>query len=341
MADYLENIREYPVLPNIQAGALVDQLPASAPEQGERMDAILKDFENSIVPALTHWNHPRFLAYFAISGSHPGILGEMLSGVLNVNGMLWKSCPALTELEQVTLSWLRQWMGLSPEFFGIIYDTASIASMHAIAAARELADPEARTRGNTGNLTLYSSADAHSSIEKGGITLGLGQDNVRKIPVDEAFRMRVDVLRETMTADREAGKQPFCVVATVGTTSTSSIDPVPAIADVAEEFGAWAPIDAAYGGAAAVVPELRYILDGSERAQSLVVNPHKWLFTPFDLSAFYTTNTDILRRAVSLGPEYLKTAEDPRALNYMDDCVHLGRRFRAPNVWFVFGHYWA
>ena len=339
MADYLENIRDYPVLPDIQPGALVDQLPASAPEHGERMDAILKDFENSIVPALTHWNHPRFLAYFAISGSYPGILGEMLSGVLNVNGMLWKSCPALTELEQVTLGWLRQWMGLSPDFFGIIYDTASIASMHAIAAAREMADPEARTRGNTGNLTLYSSADAHSSIEKGAITLGIGQDNVRKIPVDEAFRMRVDVLRETMTSDREAGKKPFCVVATVGTTSTSSIDPVPAIAAVAEEFGAWLHIDAAYGGAAAVVPELRYILEGSERAHSLVVNPHKWLFTPVDLSAFYTSRPDILRRAFSLVPEYLKTAEDARALNYMDYGVQLGRRFRALKLWFVMRHY--
>jgi len=339
MADYLENIRDYPVLPDIQPGALVDQLPASAPEYGERMDAILKDFETSIVPALTHWNHPRFLAYFAISGSPPGILGEMLSAVLNVNGMLWKSCPALTELEQVTLSWLRQWMGLSPDFFGIIYDTASIASMHAIAAAREMADPEARTRGNSGNLVLYTSVDAHSSIEKGAITLGIGQDNVRKIPVDEAFRMRVEVLREIMTADRQAGKKPFCVVATVGTTSTSSIDPVPAIADVAEEFGAWLHIDAAYGGAAAVVPELRYILDGTERAQSLVVNPHKWLLTPVDLSAFYTTRPDILRRAFSLVPEYLKTAEDPRALNYMDYGVQLGRRFRALKLWFVMRHY--
>jgi aromatic-L-amino-acid decarboxylase len=339
MADYLENIRDYPVLPDIRPGALVDQLPASAPEHGERMDAILKDFENSIVPALTHWNHPRFLAYFATSGSHPGILGEMLSAVLNVNGMLWKSCPALTELEQVTLSWLRQWMGLSPEFFGIIYDTASTASMHAIAAAREMAAPEARTRGSLGNLVMYASEHAHSSIEKGAITLGIGQDNVRKIPVDEAFRMRVEVLREKMTADREAGKKPFCVVATVGTTSTSSIDPVPAIADVAEEFGAWLHVDAAYGGAAAVVPELRYILDGSERAHSLVVNPHKWLFTPVDLSAFYTTRPDILRRAFSLVPEYLKTAEDPRAVNYMDYGVALGRRFRALKLWFVMRHY--
>jgi aromatic-L-amino-acid/L-tryptophan decarboxylase len=339
MADYLENIRDYAVLSDIQPGALVDRLPNAAPEQGERMDEILKDFERSIVPALTHWNHPRFLAYFANSGSHPGILGEMLTAVLNVNGMVWKSCPAATELEQVVLAWLRQWMGLGPEFFGIIYDTASVSSMHAIAAAREMADPDARTRGNTGNLTMYASADAHSSIEKGAITLGIGQENVRKIPVDDAFRMQVDLLRESMSADRQAGKKPFCVVATVGTTSTSSIDPVPAIADVAEEFGAWLHVDAAYGGAAAVVPELRYILDGTERAQSLVVNPHKWLFTPVDLSAFYTTRPDILRRAFSLVPEYLKTSEDSRAVNYMDYGVQLGRRFRALKLWFVMRHY--
>lgn len=342
MADYLENIRDYPVLPAMQPGDLVDRLPAEAPERGESMDTILEDFEQSIVPALTHWNHPRFLAYFAISGSPPGILGEMLTAALNVNGMLWKSCPALTELEQVTLSWLRQWMGLPREFFGIIYDTASITSMHAIAAAREMADPEVRTRGNSSShLVMYTSEHAHSSIEKGAITLGIGQDNVRKIPVDENFRMRADVLRERMEADLRAGLKPFCVVATVGTTSTSSIDPVPAIADVAEEYGAWLHVDAAYGGAAAVVPELRGILDGVERAHSLVVNPHKWLFTPIDLSVFYTSRPDILRRAFSLVPEYLKTGEDPRAINYMDYGVQLGRRFRALKLWFVmrnFGH---
>ena len=336
MADYLENIRDYPVLPAMQPGDLVDRLPAEAPERGESMDTILEDFEQSIVPALTHWNHPRFLAYFAISGSPPGILGEMLTAALNVNGMLWKSCPALTELEQVTLSWLRQWMGLPREFFGIIYDTASISSMHAIAAAREMADPEVRTRGNSSShLVMYTSEHAHSSIEKGAITLGIGQDNVRKIPVDENFRMRADVLRERMEADLRAGLKPFCVVATVGTTSTSSIDPVPAIADVAEEYGAWLHVDAAYGGAAAVVPELRGILDGVERAHSLVVNPHKWLFTPIDLSVFYTSRPDILRRAFSLVPEYLKTGEDPRAVNYMDYGVQLGRRFRALKLWFV------
>jgi aromatic-L-amino-acid decarboxylase len=336
MADYLENIRDYPVLPAIQPGELVDRLPAAAPERGESMDTILEDFEQSIVPALTHWNHPRFLAYFAISGSPPGILGEMLTAALNVNGMLWKSCPALTELEQVTLSWLRQWMGLAQEFFGIIYDTASITSMHAIAAAREMADPEVRTRGNSSShFVMYTSEHSHSSIEKGAITLGIGQDNVRKIPVDENFRMRADVLRERMEADLRAGLKPFCVVATVGTTSTSSIDPVPVIADVAEEYGAWLHVDAAYGGAAAVVPELRGILNGVERAHSLVVNPHKWLFTPIDLSVFYTRHPDILRRAFSLVPEYLKTGEDSRAINYMDYGVQLGRRFRALKLWFV------
>jgi aromatic-L-amino-acid decarboxylase len=339
MADYLENIRTYPVLPDMKPGDLLDRLPASAPEHGEPMDAILEDFERSIVPALTHWNHPRFLAYFAISASPPGILGEMLAAALNANGMLWRTCPALTELEQVTLGWLRQWMGLGPEFFGVIYDTASTATMHAIAAAREMADPESRARGHSRDLVMYTSEHANSSVEKAGMTIGVGQDNIRKIAVDDAFRMRVDVLRSQMETDRRAGKKPFCIIPTVGTTSTSSIDPVPAIADVAEEYGAWLHVDAAYGGAAAVLPELRGILDGAERAHSLVVNPHKWLFTPIDLSAFYTRKPEILRRAFSLVPEYLKTTEDPRMVNYMDYGVQLGRRFRALKLWFVMRHY--
>ena len=339
LAEYLKDIRQYPVLPNVQPGDLVDRLPARAPDFGEPMDAILEDFQRAIVPELTHWNHPRFFGYFAISASPPGILAEMLAAGLNVNGMLWKSCPALTELEQVTLGWLRHWIGLPAEFFGIIYDTASVSTLHAIAAAREMADPETRRRGNSGNLVMYTSEQAHSSVEKAGITLGIGQDNIRKIPVDDAFRMRVDVLRETIAADQRAGKKPFCIVPTVGTTSTSSIDPVDAIADVAEECGAWLHVDAAYGGAAAVVPELQPILDGAWRAHSLVVNPHKWLFTPVDLSAFYTREPGILRRAFSLVPEYLRTVEDPRAVNYMDYGVQLGRRFRALKLWFVMRHY--
>jgi aromatic-L-amino-acid decarboxylase len=339
IADYLEDIRQYPVLPEMQPGDLMDRLPTRAPDRGEPMDAILEDFQRSIVPALTHWNHPRFFAYFSISASHPGILAEMLAAALNVNGMLWRSCPALTELEQVTLGWLRQWLGLPEEFFGIIYDTASISTLHAIAAAREMADPESRTRGNAPGLVMYTSEQAHSSVEKAGITLGIGQENIRKIPVDEAFRMRPDLLRETVTRDVHAGKRPFCIVPTIGTTSTSSIDPLAETADIAEECGAWLHVDAAYGGAAAVVPELQSILAGAGRAHSLVVNPHKWLFTPVDLSAFYTRKPEILRRAFSLVPEYLRTPEDPRAVNYMDYGVQLGRRFRALKLWFIMRHY--
>ena len=339
LADYLNDIRQYPVLPDMHPGDLVDRLPAQAPDFGEPMDAILEDFQRSIMPAVTHWNHPRFFAYFANSAPPPGILAELLTAGLNANGMVWKSCPALTELEQVTLGWLRQWLGLPEEFFGIIYDTASISTLHAIAAAREMADPDTRTRGNSGGLVMYTSEHANLSVEKAGITLGLGQDNIRKIPVDDAFRMRADVLRDTVATDQAAGKRPFCIVPTIGTTSTSSIDPLDAIADVAEECGAWLHVDAAYGGAAAVVPELQSILNGASRADSLVVNPHKWLFTPMDLSAFYTRRPEILRQAFSLVPEYLRTAEDPRAVNYMDYGVQLGRRFRALKLWFVMRHY--
>jgi aromatic-L-amino-acid decarboxylase len=339
IAEYLENIRQYPVLPKTKPGELIDQLPSRAPEYGEGMDAILEDFERSIVPALTHWNHPRFLAYFAISASQPGILAEMLAAALNVNGMLWKSCPALTELEQVTLGWLRQWIGLPPEFFGIIYDTASMSTLHALAAAREMADPHSRIRGNSGGLVMYTSEQAHSSVEKAGITLGIGQDNIRKIPVDDAFRMRVDALRQAVEADQRAGKKPFCIVPTIGTTSTSSIDPVDEVADVAEEYGAWLHVDAAYGGAAAVAPEFQSVMAGAGRAHSLVVNPHKWLVTPVDLSAFYTRKPQILRQAFSLVPEYLRTTEDERAVNYMDYGVQLGRRFRALKLWFIMRHF--
>lgn len=339
IAGYLENIRDYPVLPDCRPGDLTDRLPRDGPEHGETMDVILDDFQKLILPAVTHWNHPRFFAYFAISGSEPGILGEMLTAALNVNGMVWKSCPALTELEQVTLGWLREWLGLPPEFFGIVYDTASISTLHAIAAAREMADPEARTRGGCGDLVMYISEHANSSVEKAGITLGIGQNNIRKVSTDEAFRMRVDLLQQAMAADYQAGKKPFCVVPTVGTTSTSSIDPVNATLDVAEQYGAWVHVDAAYGGAAAIVPELQSILAGAERSHSIVVNPHKWLFTPIDFSAFYTRHPEILRRAFSLVPEYLKTSEDSRAVNFMDYGVQLGRRFRALKFWFVLRHF--
>jgi aromatic-L-amino-acid decarboxylase len=335
IAGYLADPGRYPVFPKVKPGELIDALPKCAPEQSEPAEKLLEDFRNLIVPGITHWNHPGFMAYFANTGSGPGILGEMLAAALNVNGMVWKTSPAATELEQVALGWLRQWLGLPDDFFGIIYDTASISSMHAIAAAREMADPEARIRGATGNLTLYTSEQAHSSIEKGAIAIGIGQRNVRKIPVDDVFRMRVDLLKEAVARDLGSGLRPFCIAATVGTTSTTSVDPVDRIADVAERYNLWLHVDAAYAGSAAILPEFHHILAGAGRADSLVTNPHKWLFTPSDLSAFYTRRPEVLRRAFSLVPEYLRTAEHPRAVNFMDYGVQLGRRFRALKLWFV------
>jgi aromatic-L-amino-acid/L-tryptophan decarboxylase len=339
IAGFLAHPERYPVLPSVKPGELIDALPAAAPERGEEMSAVLEDFRTLVAPAMTQWNHPGFMAYFGISSSGPGILGELLAAALNGNAMLWKTSPAATELEEVVLKWLRQWMGLPDGFFGLIYDTASVSSMHAIAAAREMADPEARTRGASPGLALYTSEQAHSSIEKGAIALGIGQRNVRKIPVDAAFRMRPEALEQAIEADLAAGLRPFCVAATVGTTSTTSVDPVPAIAAIAERYGLWLHVDAAYAGAAAILPEFRHILEGAGRAHSLVVNPHKWLLTPVDLSAFYTRRPEILRRAFSLVPEYLRTAEDPRAVNLMDYGVPLGRRFRALKLWFVMRSY--
>lgn len=341
IADYLANPRAREIMTGIEPGALTDQLPAEAPEQGEPFDAIFRDFQDLIVPSSTLWNHPRFFNFFSVSTSGPGILAEALIATLNMNGMIWKSSPAVTELEQVTLSWLRQWLGLPGTFFGIIHDTASLATVHAILAARTMADENVRTEGAGPGMVLYTSEQAHSSVEKGALALGIGQRFVRKIGLDSAYRMRPDLLREAIAADRAAGLRPFCVVATIGTTATTAVDPVPLIADICEEENLWLHVDGAYGGHAGLVPEYRHFIDGCHRADSFVVNPHKWLFTPIDLSAFYTRRPQYLRQALSLVPSYLQSAENPRALNYMDYSIALGRRFRALKLWFVmryFGH---
>jgi aromatic-L-amino-acid decarboxylase len=339
IADFLAHPERFPVLPRIGPGVLTDSLPAAGPEQGEPMEAILADFRDRIAPAATQWNHPGFMAYFATTATGPGILGEMLTAALNTNGIVWKTSPAVTELEQVTLDWLRQWLGLAGPLFGIIFDTASTSTLHAIAAARQCADPETRARGGAPGMTLYTSEHAHSSVEKGAMALGIGQENVRKIPVDGEFRMRPDALEEAIRRDRDSGLKPFCVVATAGTTSTSSVDPTPQIADIAGRHGLWLHLDAAYAGTAAVAPEFRGVLDGAERADSLVVNPHKWMGVPIDLSALYTRRPDAFRAAFSLIPEFLRTAEHPRAVNLMDYGVPLGRRFRALKLWFVMRYY--
>ncbi|MEP6961252.1 MAG: pyridoxal-dependent decarboxylase [Acidobacteriota bacterium] len=341
IADYLRDVGTLPVTPNVAPGALIDRLPASAPEHGEPMDAILKDFRDLIVPGITHWNHPRFLAYFSISASGPGILGEMLAAALNVNHMLWNTSPAATELEQITLGWLRQWLGLPPEFFGIIHDTASTGTLHAILAAREQAVPRLRHTGRFPKLTLYASEHAHSSVDKSAMALGTGIDNIRHVPSDEQFRMRPAALTGMIEDDLAAGKKPFCIVATIGTTSTASVDPLPEIVTIARRYKLWLHVDAAYAGSAAILDEHRHILNGAADADSLVVNPHKWLFTPVDISALYTRRPDVLRRAVSLAdvPPYLDGSAQKGAVNLSDYSLALGRRFRSLKLWFVLRSY--
>jgi aromatic-L-amino-acid decarboxylase len=346
IADYFENIDQRPVMPAMEPGDLKAQLPSAPPLHGEPMEQIIADVDRLIAPALTHWSHPSFFAYFATSTSGPGIFGELLSAAFDNKSMLWRTSPASTELEEVVLDWLRQMMGLDRGMIGIIYDTASVSSMHAIAAAREGVEQRIREEGMSGRpdlplLRVYVSEQAHSSIEKAVITLGLGQRGLRKIPTDSEFRMDVDALADAINEDKRNGYLPFCIVATVGTTSTSSIDPVSKIIPIGEEHAMWLHVDAAYAGSAAVVPELRHILAGCERADSIVTNPHKWLFTPFDLSVLYCRHMDLLKRAFSLVPEYLRTPEQEKVRSGSDYGIQLGRRFRALKLWMVmryFGH---
>ena len=344
IASYLSS-NDRPVLSRVSPGDIREALPATPPETGTRFDEIFSDFETLLIPGITHWNHPGFFAYFAISGSAPGVLAEFLTAALNVQAMLWRTSPAATELEEVALGWLRQLLGLPDSFDGVIYDTASIASLHALAAAREVAIPDVRTKGLAGRsglprISVYVSEQAHSSIDKAAITLGFGQDALRRIPVDKQFRMRVDALRDAIGADRSTDRLPVAVVATVGTTSTTSVDPVAKIADVCRRESVWLHVDAAYAGTAAIVPEKASILQGCEQADSLVVNPHKWLFTPFDLSAFYCRRMDVVRATFALTPDYLATTETG-VTNLMDTGVQLGRRFRALKLWAVLRYFGA
>ncbi len=341
IADFLETAGELPVSPAGEPGDWIRRLPDQAPEQGESPEALLKDFRELIVPGITHWNHPRFMAYFAISGSAPGILGEMLAAALNVNHMLWKTSPAATELEQVTLKWLRQWLGIPNAFTGIIHDTASTGTMHAILAARQRAHPETRQSGDSSRLTLYASEHAHSSVDKGALATGIGLQHVRHVPSDAEFRMRPEALRRMIGEDRAAGLQPFCVIATVGTTSTASVDPVEEIAAIASEEKLWLHVDGAYAGPAAILPEYSDLLRGAARADSIVVNPHKWMFTPVDLSALYFRDRAAMRAAVSLddAPPYLTSDPQHESQNLADYSLALGRRFRSLKLWFVMRSY--
>jgi aromatic-L-amino-acid decarboxylase len=340
VADYLEGVGDRPVVPAVSPGGVRRVLPASPPEEPEPIDTILDDYLRVIEPNVTHWNHPGFLAYFAITGSGPGILGETLAAALNVNAMLWRTSPAATELEERVCEWLGQMLGLPGELRGHINDTASSSSLVALAAARHrLPGLDVRVKGLAGRpaappLVVYASDQAHSSIDKAAIVLGVGQENVRRVASDEAFRLSVPALAEAIARDRAAGRLPMAVVATAGTTSTTSVDPIPEIADLCAREGIWLHVDAAYAGSAAVCPEYRERMPGLGRADSLVVNPHKWMFTPVDCSVLFVRDPALLKDAFSLVPEYLRT-DDGEVTNLMDYGFQLGRRFRALKLWMV------
>jgi aromatic-L-amino-acid/L-tryptophan decarboxylase len=347
IAEYMANPDRWPVMPLVEPGGVRAALPAEAPVLGEPMADLLADYDRLVLPNTTHWNHPGFFAYFSVTGSGPGILGELLAASLNVNAMLWRTGPAATELEERTLDWLRRLLGLPAGLDGTINDTASSSTLYALAAARELqTDLRVREQGLSGRpelprLCVYCSQEAHSSVDKAALTLGLGLAGVRRVATDSGLRMDPAALEAAIAADRRAGARPLAVVATVGTTSTTAVDPVPAIAQICARENIWLHVDAAYGGAAAVLPEMRWVLDGCEHADSIVVNPHKWLFVPIDCSVLFTRRPDLLKQAFSLIPEYLTTTAPADTRNLMDYGVALGRRFRALKLWFVLRHFGA
>src|SRR5437764_11390870 len=340
IADYRENIGERRISPNDEPGAILAQLGRTTPETAVSLDEIFADIERVIVPGVAHWAHPQFMSYFGCTTTSPGILAEMIIGALNVNAMTWRTSPAATELETLVLDWLRQWLGLPNEFTGVVYDTASISTMHALATAREQAAPSTRTLGLSGRnfptFRIYTSDQAHSSVEKGAIAIGIGEDNVEHVPTDAEFRMDLSVLRERIASDLRKNFKPLAVVATVGTTSTASVDPIPEIAQICREHKIWLHIDGAYGAGLALLPECKWVTTGWSEADSIVINPHKMLFVPFDFSALYLRDIGRLRRLFTLAPEYVHLRDPVGAeINYMDYGVQLGRRFRALKAWIV------
>jgi aromatic-L-amino-acid/L-tryptophan decarboxylase len=355
IARYMERVEGLPVLSRVAPGEVRAQLPAHPPEQGERsFAAFLADVDRIVLPGITHWQSPGFFAYFPSNGSGPAILGDLLSAGLGVQGMLWSTSPACTEVETHVMDWLVEALALPAAFRsdgpggGVIQDTASSAVLSALLAARErTTGGTSNARGGDGSLTVYCSTQTHSSVEKGVAIAGIGRDNLRAVAVDAAFAMRPDELAAAIAADRAAGKQPSCVVATVGSTSSNAIDPVAAIAEVCRrdrgegDPGLWLHVDAAMSGTAALAPELRFIHDGVEHADSYCFNPHKWMLTTFDCSAFWVRDRRPLLAALSILPEYLRNAasESGAVIDYRDWHVQLGRRFRALKLWFVLRWY--
>ncbi len=340
IADFRQSLGSLPVAPNEKPGAILAALPAKAPETSEPFETILGDIDRVIVPGMVHWSHPMFLGYFGWTITAPAILGEIATAPLNVNAMTWRTCPAATELETLIVDWIRQWMDLPQEFGGIVYDTASVGVMHALAVAREEAAPSVRKRGLVGAgapvFRIYASEQAHSSAEKAAIALGLGEENVRRVPTDANFCLDSSTLREMIERDVRDNFKPLAVIATVGTTSTASVDPVPEIARTCRENNMWLHIDGAYGAGFAILPENKWLTSGWREADSIVVNPHKSLFVPLDFSVLYVRDLERLRRVFTLVPEYLRGDTVEAQKNYMDYGIQLGRRFRALKAWVIF-----
>lgn len=339
VADYRESLEDFPVLSQVEPGDVADSVADAPPEEGEPFEALVEDLDDTILPGLTHWNHPGFFAYFPSSSSPPAVLAEFVAAAVNQNAMLWRTSPAGTELEERMVDWVRQLVGLPADFHGVIQDTASAGSFTALLAAREALDVEVRRYGMAGrpdlpSLTMYVSAQGHSSIEKAGIAAGLGQDGVRKVRVDDEWRMDPEALDEKIREDRNAGRLPTMVCATLGTTSTGSMDPVAEIAAVCREHDVWLHADAAYAGTAAMLPELRDRFRGWEEADSIVLNPHKWMSVPIDCSLLLYRDPDAFRRSLALTPEYLESDEEGTT-DLMDFGLSLGRRFRSLKLWFL------
>lgn len=339
IADYRANVADRPVMARVQPGDVKARLPASPPQDPEPFDAVLRDLDRVIMPGLTHWQHPQFFGYFPSNGTLASVLGDYVSTGLGSLGLAWQSSPALTELEEVTTGWLRQMVGLSDAWNGVIQDTASTCTLIALLSARERTTAHGADRGGLqaepAPLVVYTSAHAHSSVDKAALLAGIGRANVRHVPYDASYAMRADALEACIQEDRARGLRPCAVVATTGTTTTTAMDPVADIATVAKKYGLWLHVDAAMAGSAMVLPECRVLWDGVEHADSLVLNPHKWLGVAFDCSVYFVRDAEHLVRVMSTNPSYLQSAADGRVKNYRDWGIPLGRRFRALKLWFM------
>lgn len=340
IAEYYENIEDYPVKSRMEPGGVMKQLPFAPPDKGEPADRIIEDFKRIIMPGISHWQHPGWFAYFPANNSPVSVLAEMLTAGLGVQGMIWDTSPAATELEEVVMNWLRDMVGLPAEFSGVIQDTASTATLCALLSAREKATGfEVNQKGFDKTLRIYTSSQTHSSIEKGVKIAGFGRQNLVYVDVDENFALKPDMLHKAIEEDLQKGFVPCCVVATLGTTSSMAMDPVDEIAKICRQFDIWLHVDAAFAGTAAIAPEYREFMKGTEMADSFVFNPHKWMLVNFDCSAYFVKEPEILKRTFSIMPEYLKTAADEKVNNYRDWGIQLGRRFRSLKLWFVIRYY--